>query len=174
MPTGVMAHPRLINASPFCLVWREKVTKEVGSVLHDSDQSACSHSMSAGQGVTASHLCGLGLFSLLHYDPCPLQIVFYSSSYSQYESLQLPSWGFRACTVYGPPWGFLFVILWAKRRKKPHCVGGLETSILEFRKATVAGANPCSSGNIWTRIADEMYSPSEQCLMLLWLWQRLW
>lgn len=59
MPTGVMALPRLINASPFCLVWKEKVMKTVVGLLHDSDLSACSRSMSAGQEVLASHLCGL-------------------------------------------------------------------------------------------------------------------
>lgn len=59
MPTGVMALPRLINASPFCLVWKEKVMKKVVGLQYDFDQSACSHSTSAGQGVAAGHLCGL-------------------------------------------------------------------------------------------------------------------
>ncbi len=59
MPTGVMTLPRLINASPFCLVWKKKVMKKVVGLLHDFDQSASSRSMSAGQEVAASHLCGL-------------------------------------------------------------------------------------------------------------------
>lgn len=57
-PTDVMDY-LWINASFFCIVWKEKVMKKVLSVLHDFDQSACSRFMSAGQGVAANHICGL-------------------------------------------------------------------------------------------------------------------
>lgn len=55
MPADVMACPLQINASPFCIFWKEKVV----ILLHDFAQSACSHFMSAGQGVAASHVCAL-------------------------------------------------------------------------------------------------------------------
>lgn len=37
MPTGVMALLRLINASLFCLVWKEKVTQKAVGLPHDFD-----------------------------------------------------------------------------------------------------------------------------------------